>query len=153
MTGRYYFHRCLSAHTWWGGGGGVALLHPIILPLVLCPFRGGTPQARSMVGWGTHQPSQDGCTPGWGGGVPSILEWGNLPHLGWGIPPPGMGYPPPPPPLGQQRELQRGGRYASCVHAGGLSYYSLVSALPMQIQFYHELPSQHSFFTFSFHKC
>ena len=40
---------------------------------------------------------------------------------GWDTPQPGMGYPPG---IGQQREyLLRGGRYASCVHAGGLSCY------------------------------
>ena len=41
-----------------------------------------------------------------------------------GVPCPGMGYPPRPPGIGQQMEsLLRGERYASCVHAGGLSCY------------------------------
>ena len=39
-TGRYCFHRCLSVHT---GGGGLPYLHPIILPLVPCPFHGVNP--------------------------------------------------------------------------------------------------------------
>ena len=33
---RYCFHRCLSAHR----GAGLPHLHPIMLPLVPCPFQG-----------------------------------------------------------------------------------------------------------------
>ena len=61
-----------------------------------------------------------------GGGVPC-----GVPGQGWGTLCPGMEYPPmsrdvvtPPPPIGQQVEyLIRGGRYASWVHAGGLSCF------------------------------
>ena len=62
------------------------------------------------------------------GGVPHLARRGGVPQpgpakgycKGWGTPLPGMGYPPP----GQDcrwEYLIRGGRYASCVHAGGLS--------------------------------
>ena len=75
-------------------------------------------------------------------------RWG-IPPVGMGVPPPGQvrtgegvplanqvrmgvpkvgypqgwGTPPPPAPLGQQEYSLRGGRYASCVHAGGLSCF------------------------------
>ena len=77
-----------------------------------------------MVGGGTQGtpwPDLDG------GGYP-IPGVGGTPTLGWGVPQPGLdsgggylGYP-----LTHQTEqhsehLLRGGRYASCVHAGGLS--------------------------------
>ena len=92
--------------------GGVPHLHPIILPLVPRPFRGRqVPHIHSII-------------------LPLV------PCTFWGYPPsPGMGYPPArsgwgvpllcwdglPLQQGQQREyLLRGGRYASCVHTGGL---------------------------------
>ena len=66
--------------------------------------------------------------PGPGMGYPPDLGWGTpKPDLGWGTPPDLRGYPPtwdgvPP----QHSEyLLRGGRYASCVHAGGLSCYQM----------------------------
>ena len=72
-------------------------------------------------------PSQgaDGGVPLPGMGYPPYLD------LGWGTPPPiciwtwdGVA---PHPRLGQQREYSlRGGRYASWVHAGGLSYFPKV---------------------------
>ena len=64
--------------------------------------------------------------------------------MGGGVSQPGMGYPhsgvplprpqrwgnPPPGGIGQQMEyLIRGGRYASCVHAGGFSCLELISDL------------------------
>ena len=75
--------------------------------------------------------------PGLAGGVPhprfgrgypgyplTRSGWGTPPDLGWGPPGPGMGYPSRPgmgyPPQ-HSEHLIRGGRYASCVHAGGLS--------------------------------
>ena len=85
-----------------------------------------------ILGWDTPppQPGQDGGTPGQGSphnGMGSPLArsgQGTYPRMGY--PHPGMG--PPPvlgwgtPWLGQQKEyLLCGGRYASCVHAGGLS--------------------------------
>ena len=99
---------------------------------------------------GTPRPGQDGVPPGPGmgyhppepgTGYPPDQGWGIPLDLGWGtpqtwdrvppgpVPPgqgipsrPGMGYPhPPPPELGHNEHLLRGGRYASCVHAGGLS--------------------------------
>ena len=68
-----------------------------------------------------------------GGGTLARSRWGWVyPGQGWGTPPPpGMGNPPPhqgwvippPPRIGLQmmEYLIRCGRYASCVHAGGLS--------------------------------
>ena len=72
-TGRYYFHRRLSVHT--GGGGGVPHLHPIILPLVPCPF------------WG-YPPSWDRVPPilGWGT-LPDQVRRGGTPVLRWANPP------------------------------------------------------------------
>ena len=92
---------------------------------------GGVPHPRSGRGvpplppW----PGLDGVPPWTWDGVPP------QPDLGWGTPPwtwdrvpprPGMGYPPRPetgypPDLGHSEHLLRDGRYASCVHAGGLS--------------------------------
>ena len=82
--------------------------------------QGGTPSKIRMgvppsveTGWG--------CTPhpGLDGDTPSV-------ETGWGYPPTpsksGWGTPPPRQETDQHREhLLRGGRYASCVHAGGLS--------------------------------
>ena len=52
-TVSYCFHRCVSVHT------GVPHLHPIMLPLVPCPFPGSTPL------WGTlPKPGQDEVPPG-----------------------------------------------------------------------------------------
>ena len=99
---------------------------------------------------GVPPPSRPGQGTPLGQGTPSIKIWPGYPHLGMGYPPPsrpgqgtpnpGMGYPPdlgwgtPPgwgthltwdgvPPQTEQHSehLLRGGRYASCVHAGGLS--------------------------------
>ena len=56
---------------------------------------------------GTPQPGQDGWR-----GTPRYLT----------LPPTKVGTPPPPPGIGQHMEyLIRCGRYASCVHVGGLS--------------------------------
>ena len=101
---------------------------------------GGTPVRSREVphprsGWGEGVPH-----PRSGWGVPQVPPtrsgWGTpLPLLGQdGVPPrPGMGYPPDlgqgtpqtwdrvPPDLGHSEHLLRGGRYASCVHAEGLS--------------------------------
>ena len=122
-TVRYCFHRCLSVHT--SGGGTPAR----------SSWGRGTP-ARSS--WGVTLP---GGTPPWvppikpgQGGTPAR----GLPLLG-GTPPqvppvgPGQGVPTLGTPLsdlarGQIPEmeyLKRRGQYASCVHAGGLSYYQM----------------------------
>ena len=89
---------------------------------------GGTP-ARSRQGgtptrsrWAVPQPGPDR-----GGGYPTRFRWG--------VPQPGVSpvqrwsTPPPPPRIRQQMEyLGCGGRYASCVHAGGLSCFSFIFA-------------------------
>ena len=91
---------------------------------------GGYPSDWSQVRMGGYpmmgySPSRDGVLPqsrsGWGEGVPPIQGWGTpLARSGRGFPPPnGV-----PPWIGQQMEyLIRRGRYASCVHAGGLSCF------------------------------
>ena len=88
-----------------GGGGGLSHLHPIILPLVPCPFWGGTPVT--------------GPRSGWGEGYPIM---GYPPGQRWVTPQAGMGYPPArvrvptPPPSRDRLCLDRlcRGRYASC---------------------------------------
>ena len=83
----------------------------------------GTP-VRS--GWGYPSPTRDGVYPIWTwDGVHLIWTWSwdGVPpdlDLGWGTR--------PPPSLGQQKEYSlRGGRFASCVHAGGLSCINNIS--------------------------
>ena len=99
----------------------------------LLTFQGGTPSS-----WWGVPPSQvqvgEGVPPSsWHGGVPHPADGGRypLPRSRWGVPHPANGgYPPsrgsprqgyPPPPEQHRVYLLRGGRYASCVHAGGLS--------------------------------
>ena len=90
----------------------VPYLHPIILPLVPCPFwcvpsqvgMGSTP-ARSE----PHPRMGDPCQ------IRRWVPWGALPFWG-GV---------PPPQIGQKKEyLLRGGRYVSCVHPGGLPCFA-----------------------------
>ena len=99
------------------GGGGVPHLRSEV---------GGYPGQVWMVGrgypipglgWGVPQPGLDGGYP------PSYPVMGYPPDLRWGTPQPEMGYPwHTPPPTDQHSEhLPRGGRYAFCVHSGGLS--------------------------------
>ena len=100
-------------------------------PLPLGPGT-GTPPAPLPQTW-------DRVPPGPGMGYPPDLGWGTPPDLGWGTPHPtpdlGQGTPPD---LGwgtprnlrgvsplHSEHLLRGRRYASCVHAGGLSCYIL----------------------------
>ena len=86
------------------------------------------------LGWATphHQdlagvppyPGMDTPPPDLGWGTPTIKTWlGYPPTLGWGTPPPQTwdGVPP-----SHSEHLLRGGWYASCVHAGGISYCSLI---------------------------
>ena len=47
-----------SVHTW-----GVPHLHPIIFPLVPCPFQGGTPVTGPRSGLGGYPPARDGVYP------------------------------------------------------------------------------------------
>ena len=137
------FSLCLSVHTW---GGRVPRPGPDG-EYPIQPWTGGGTPARSKWGWyageGVPWPGPDRGVP-WG--TPTSQGWGTLlSGPGWGYP--GQvqtgGYPPskagwgtwqrvphlnpqqglpPPPGTGQQMEyLIRRGRYASCVHAGGLS--------------------------------
>ena len=125
-----------------GGGGGLPLSPSHNTSTCPMSFLGGED---------TPWPGQDG------GGVPQdrvppghvrmggTLGWGT-PCQGWGTPWPGqnrsegypkMEYPPPPPTrngvpphpgIGKQKDyFLRGGRYASCVHAGGLSCSEKIS--------------------------
>ena len=87
------------------------VVRPEVMFSLCPPFRGGgVPGLRS--GGGT--PSQV-----WLRGVPS-LRFGGVPHLrSGGYPISGPGYPPQTD--HHSKLLLRGGQYASCVHAGGLS--------------------------------
>ena len=107
------------------GGGGT-----LPGPAGGVPWLGGYPgrgvpcqvQPGGYPDWGVPCQVQLGGYPGWGGtlpgpvgGVPCQVQLGGYP--GWGVPWPGGGTQ-----LGQHREyLLHGGRYPSCVHAGGLS--------------------------------
>ena len=79
---------------------------------------------------GVPQPGQDGGYHSQGWGTPPIQGWGIPPVQRWGTSSSRDGVPPPiphpemgtPSSVGQQVEyLIRGGRYASCIHAGGHS--------------------------------
>ena len=105
-TGRYCFHRCLSVHRGGGRGG-----------LVRYPPWGGT-QVRVP----PRGVPRSGTPPG------GVLRSGYPPRGGTRVRSPPGGYPGPGTPpgggtqVGQQKEYSlHGGRYASCVHAGGLS--------------------------------
>ena len=74
----------------------------------------GNPPARSRWWRGTPWPGLDG------GGVPRVPP-GQV-WMGYPLSQVWMGYPPP---TQDSKHLIRGGRYASCVHAGGLSCYYL----------------------------
>ena len=89
------------------------------------PDREGVPQSGPDGGVGGF-PSQ---------GVPWPGPHGGYPSQGWVPPPSRDGIPPiqrwgtPAPLIGQQMEyLIRGGRYASCVHAGGLSCFIIYNS-------------------------
>ena len=110
----------LSVHTWGGGGGGG---YPY--PIMLCNI---SQNAMRQQG-GVRVPP-----PGGGGGVPGQVPprgvWVPTPPGGYPVRYPrgggggGFGYPPGGGGTrsGQQKEYSlHGGRYASCVHAGGLS--------------------------------
>ena len=89
------------SHVWWGG--------------VPHPRSGGLPPSRPGVPpnlrWGTPQ-TWDGVPPQtWDGVTPRT--WDGVPPWTWD------GVLPPPPQ--HSEHLIRGGRYVSCVHAGGLS--------------------------------
>ena len=109
-TRRYCFHRCLSVNNCGGG-------YPVQVWMVggnpgqgwmggATPSQvwGGTPAKSGW--WGVPHPRS-----GWWGVPPTMTGWGTSPHHDW------MGYPP----KQHSEHLLCGGRYASCVHVGGLS--------------------------------
>ena len=115
----------LSVHTL---GGGVPHRHTIILPLVPCPFWGYPmtgPRSLPSPGQG-GTPSLVGGTPGWGtplarDGVCPNQGW--VPHSqGWGTP---VGRDGVSPRDGVPPARGHGRRYASSIHAGGLSCLSI----------------------------
>ena len=131
-TGRYCFHRCLSVHIrgvpqWLVPGPFLRVPRP-------GPDRGYPSQVQ--MGEGVPWPGPDGGVLGPGVGYSPVQGFGTpLARSGWeGVPWSGVAYPPPPssdrvPPrgIGQQMEyLIRGRRYASCVHAWGLSCLSTI---------------------------
>ena len=78
------------------GGGGMPHLHPVIFPVVPCPFWGSTPSPSHNTSTGprsfppllargvlSSSPRQ------WAGRVPSSQNWMGLPHtrIGWGYHP------------------------------------------------------------------
>ena len=126
MMERYCFHRCLSVNILWGvphpglDGGGYPRYPPTSRPSWGTPFKMGYPppsrhdQGTPHLGMGYS--CDLGCIPhhqDLAGVPPPTLGWGTpLPDLGWGTPPWTEQH---------SEHLLRGGRYASCVHAGGLS--------------------------------
>ena len=138
MTGRYCFHRCLSVNIS-GGGPGLG-------------FWGGVPGLR-FLGGGTWSQIFGGGTWSqifWGGGTWSqIFGGGTWSQIFWG------GYPVlvkgkifdsrfglihvqtgkkkfllrDPPAIARKLLWLHGGRYASCVHAGGLSCSDMISQI------------------------
>ena len=130
-TGGYIFSLFVSLHP---VGDEVPHLHPIILRLVPCPF------------WGVSSPRQ-GCTPRWGPYWPEMVyplaRDGVPPGQRWCTPWPEMVYPLARdgvhPGIGQQREyLIRDGRYATCVHAGGLSCSEQVNGPYLPTRFFSD---------------
>ena len=123
--GRYCFHRCLS--TPGGGGGG----------LTPSPSHNTSTGPMSFLGEGYPSDCSQFPSGGGGGGTQSQV---GVPQFQVGIPrsqargtpPPSQDCgtplsPPPPPETEQQREyLVRGGWYASCVHARGLSCHFIL---------------------------
>ena len=120
---------CLSVHT-----GGVPISHNALQHLPRMPWGswgGGEVPCQVQVGEGTL-PGPAGGVPCQGGGYPARVR-GWVPCQGvpcWGGTLPGGTLPGGGTQLGQHREyLLHGGRYASCVHAGGLSCCQLKSYL------------------------
>ena len=100
-----------------GGGYPIQLMdggYPIPGPVggTLSQVQVGVPHPAD--GWGSPQPSSQ-----WGGALYPLSKIGwDTPIQDW------MGYPPPRQETDQQSEhMLRSGRYASCVHTGGLSCY------------------------------
>ena len=133
ITGRYCFHRCLSVtfrgvHRPGLDGRGVPI--PGLAGGVPHPRfgRGGTPSQVWLGGGypisGLGVPPKHGTayTPQTGTGYPPSQTWNRVspPDLRPGTPPRAWDWEPPPPQHSEEH-LIRGGRYASCVHAGGLS--------------------------------
>ena len=84
------------------------------------PWPGGYPAGGGTRSGTPPQPGQDGGYPGRGGTLvryppPARSGWGGYPAGGGGTQ------------VGQQKEYSlHGGRYASCVHAGGLSCFIVI---------------------------
>ena len=123
-----------------GCGGTPSQVWPVGWGVPIPGLAGGVPHPRSR-GRGYPIPGLDGGYPGYpptrsGQGTPlTRSEWGTPPDLGWGPPWTWDGVPPSSDlgwgtlldlgwgtllDLGHSEHLLRGGRYASCVHAGGL---------------------------------
>ena len=134
--GRYCFYRHLSVHT--RSGTPFPSRNTSTGPM---SFLEGTPVTgpRSLLGQYPSQVQMGGTWPGPDQGYPSQVwmgvpqpGWKGYPCQAWGTPiqwwvPPGQGWGTPLPRIGQETEyLIRGGQYALCVHAGGLSFYRML---------------------------
>ena len=140
---------CVHPHPG-GGGGGLPHLHPIILPLVICPFWGypsdwfQVPSRGTQVLAGGSQVLAGGThswmppvRSGWGipparTGVPPGQVRMGYPHparSGWGTPQPGLGSPPPRDRLCLDRLCH--GQYTSC---GFPQKYCLVLLLILSVK-------------------
>ena len=128
------FSLFVSPHPVGGGGVGVTPV-PCSFP---GPFHGGTPVPGSFSGHWSQVLSGVYPSPRFFPrspvpapflGVPQYGGTSPLTRWGLGYPPPpsqarsGLGYPPTPGTEQQSKHLLRGGWYASCVHAVGLSCY------------------------------
>ena len=128
-----------------GGGGTPSQVWVGGYPIPV-PGRGATPSQVQVGGY---------PIPGPGRGVPQLggypSQRGDTPARGYpsslGVPQPEGGYPSQggnPPPRNSKHLLRlRGGRYASCVHAGELSFINLVGlrGKVSVVRFYlHKLP-------------
>ena len=122
--GKVLFSVCLSVHI---SGGGT---HPRSgrggeVPNPRSRWGEGVPHPRSRWGRGYPIPGQDRVPPGPGMGYPPDLGQGTHLELGWGTPKTWDRVTPPD--LGHSKHLLHSGWYASCVHAGGLSCFVLIS--------------------------
>ena len=100
-----------------GGGGAVPISHNALQHFPECHGAVGGVPCQVQLGGGTLPGPAGGRYPGRGGGYPGQGGYPGKVRMGGGTLPGEGGTQ-----VGQQKEYSlHGGRYASCVHAGGLS--------------------------------